>query len=148
MNASNSFEAGDLIAVFGGEIGKDGKAADRVSICVVIACGEEDMIVEDKYSKSYSRASHHKVPKNICHRLVMDPAFLSHNYTLVPKVGDLVLSYTRDTFRDEAPVQVSGILYKTTYAMGKPHKSTLLCGGEMKEVSADSLIVLQSKNKD
>ena len=147
MTANFSFETGDLIAVFGGEIGKDGKAADRVSICVVLACGEKDLIVEDRYTRSYSRTPHHKVPKNICHRLVMDPDLLSQNYTVVPKVGDLVLSYTRDTFRDEPPVEITGILYKTVYALGKPDKSTLLSEGEMKEVPYDSLIVLQTNNK-
>lgn len=147
MTANFYFETGDLIAVFGGEIGKDGKAADRVSICIVLACGEKDLIVEDKYTRSYSRSSHHKVPKNICHRLVMDPDLLSQNYTVVPKVGDLVLSYTRDTFRDEAPVETTGILYKTIYTLGKPDKSTLLSEGEMKEVPYDSLIVLQTNNK-
>jgi len=147
MNANYFFEAGDLIAVFGGEIGKDGKAADRVSICTVIACGEKDLIVEDKYTKSYSRTAYHKVPKNICHKLAMNPEFLSQNHILVPKVGDLVLSYTKDTFGDEQASQVTGILYKTTYILGKPHKSTLICGGEMKEVSHDSLIVLQSNKK-
>ena len=147
-NENYFFEPGDLIAVFGGEIGKDGKSADRVSICVVLACGEKDLIVEDKHSRSYSRSSpHHKVPKNICHRLIMDPDLLSQNYTAVPKVGDLVLSYTRDTFRDEPPVQLAGILYKTVYNLGRPDKSTLLSDGEMKEVSYDSLIVLQTNHK-
>ena len=142
------FTAGDLVAVFGGEIGKDGKSADTVSICVVIACGEKDLIVEDRQSRSYSRSFHHKVPKNICNRLVMDPDFLSQNYMLIPKVGDLVLSYTRDTVRDEPPVQITGILYKTNYVLGKADKSTIICDGEMKEVPHDSLIVLQSKIKN
>lgn len=147
-NEDYFFEPGDLIAVFGGEIGKDGKAADRISICVVLACGEKDLIVEDKQSRSYSRSSHHKVPKNICHRLAMDPDLLSQNYIAIPKVGDLVLSYTRDTFRDEPPVQTAGILYKTVYNLGKPDKSTLLSDGEMKEVPYDSLIVLQSNKNN
>ena len=47
----NIFEPGDLIAVFGGEIGKEGNYADRVSICRVIVCGQKDLIVEDDSGK-------------------------------------------------------------------------------------------------
>ena len=139
----NNFEPGDLVAVFGGEIGKEGKSANHVSICIVLVCGKQDLIVEDRYTRSYVKNSYHKVPQRICHKLSLDPDNLWETSTLSPSVGDLVLSYTRDSFREEEPEQITGILYKTTFKLGKPHKSTLICGDEMKEVSYDSLLVLQ-----
>jgi len=142
------FEPGDLIAVFGGEIGEEGNFADRVSICRVLICGDKDLIVEDNYGKSYSRPSHHLVSKNICHKLSMNAENLSLASPLNPRVGDLVLSYSRDSFRDDPPVEITGILYRVTYKLGKPHKATLIFGNEFKEVECSSLIVLQSNQKE
>jgi|TARA_R110001583_G_scaffold38874_18_gene125274 hypothetical protein len=144
----NIFEPGDLIAVFGGEIGKEGNYADRVSICRVIVCGQKDLIVEDDSGKSYSRNSHHLVSKNICYKLSMKPENLSKVMPLKPEIGDLVLSYTKDAFRDDPPVEITGILYKIVYKLGRPDKSTLICGTELKEVSHSSLIVLQKNQKE
>ena len=144
---SDTFEPGDLVAVFGGEIGREGNFANQVSICYVVASGKKDLIVEDRYSRSYSRSSPHKVPKSICSKLSLDPTKLCVENTLEPQVGDLVLSYSQDSIiRDSEPVQLTGILYKITYKLGKPHKSTLICGDEMKEVSHDTLLVLEKNS--
>ncbi len=143
MKKSILFESNDLIAVFGGEIGKEGSCVDRVSICRVLICGEKDLIVEDLKGSSYSRPSHHLVSKSICHKLFMDPEKLSESFPLNPQVGDLVLSYARDPFREDPPTEITGILYKITYKLGKPNKCTLIFGNEFKEVLYSSLIVLQ-----
>lgn len=149
IKEKNKFEPGDLVAVFGGEIGKEGSHADTVSICRVLVSGFLDLIVEDSYSSSYSRPSHHVVSKNICHKLSMSPQSLQSNSPLSAKLGDLVLSFSRDSFKDTPPVEKTGILYKITYKLGRPHRCTLLCGNEMEEVSYDSLIVLQrNENTD
>lgn len=137
------FETNDLIAVFGGEVGKEGQHADRVSICRVLICGEKDLIVEDLKGSSFSRPSHHLVSKSICCKLFMDPSKLSDCTPINPQIGDLVLSYTRDAFREEPPVEITGILYKIAYKLGKPNKCTLIFGNEFKEVLYNSLIVLQ-----
>ena len=137
------FEPEDLVAVFGGEMGKEGNYADRVSICRVLVVGGEDLIVEENYGSSYSRPSHHVVSKRICYKLFMDPNKLSKSAPLQPEIGDLVLSYSKDSFRDDPPTKITGILYKIVYKLGKPDKSTLICGTEMKEVPHATLMVLQ-----
>ena len=148
MKKTDSFNTGDLVAVFGGEIGKEGKHADSVSICKVLVCGENDLIVEDSSGKSYSRPNHHTVSKAICQKLFMNADILSSSATKDPEIGDLVVSYFRESFKEEPAEQTTGILYKTTYKLGRPHKSTLICGTEMKEVYHASLIVLQSNKKE
>ena len=129
----SQFAIGDLIAVFGGEIGKEGKNAEDISICKVSVVGEKDLIVESN-SHRFIRSAHCTVPKNICCKLFMNP-------------DDLVLSFTRDSYKDENPEQITGILYKITYQLGKPYKCSILCGSEMKEVQYSNLMVLQSKIK-
>ena len=37
---------GDLVAVFGGEFGKDSHLADTVTLCKVHLVGQEDLVVE------------------------------------------------------------------------------------------------------
>ena len=142
----SQFAVGDLIAVFGGEIGKEGKNAEDISICKVSAVGERDLIVESN-SHRFVRNAHYTVPKNICCKLFMNPDLLITENILKPNIGDLVLSFIRDSYKDENPEQITGILYKITYQLGKPHKCSILCGSEMKEVQYSNLMVLQSKIK-
>ena len=141
------FSTGDLVAVFGGEIGKEGKSADEIEICKVVIVGEKDLIVESA-AQRFIRSHHFVVPQSICSKLKIDPDTLSQDKTLEPKIGDLVMSYFKDSYKDEDPEQITGILYKINYRFGKPNKCSLLLGSELKEVSYDSLLVLQSKNKD
>ena len=142
----SQFIVGDLVAVFGGEIGKEGKSAEDISICKVSVVGEKDLIVESS-SHRFIRNTHYTVPKNICCKLFMNPDLLATEGILKPNIGDLVLSFTRDSYKDENPEQITGILYKITYQLGKPHKCSILSGSEMKEVQYNNLLVLQSKIK-
>ena len=145
MKKTARFVAGDLIAVFGAESGKEGKKADSVSLCKVVSVGEKDIIVEEKDVPSYSsRKPYYIVPKSICHKLAIDPDTVTSASLLIPKIGDLVLSYIKEAFKNEDPVEITGILYKITYKLGKPLTATLLMGNtEMKEVPFSSLMVLQ-----
>ena len=143
MNEEINFEPNDLVAVFGGEVGKEGNFANKVSICKVVVVGENDLIVEDSYISSYSRPSHYVVSKNICHKLYMPPENLSKIKPIEPQVGDLVLSYIKEPFKDNPPVEKTGIVYKISYKMGKPSMSTIICGTELIEVDYASLLVLQ-----
>jgi len=140
-----TFKIGDLVAVFGGEIGKEGKHADDATICRVLACGERDLVVEE-VDKRFRRIPHHTVPQSICHNLTLNPSQLETDRPLFPQPGDLVLSYSKDAYKSEEPTQLTGILYKTTYQLGNPHTCTLICDGEMKEVTFKSLLVLQRKS--
>lgn len=147
----DDFKSSDLVAVFGGEVGKEGEIADVVSICKVITVGEQDLIVEEVLKTTFSRSLTHTVPKSLCRKLTIDPSRLSQDQVLVPSPGDLVFSYTKESYgsrgSNEKAEEITGILYKTTYRLGKPHKCTLICGKEMKEVTFDSLLVLQSNTK-
>tara|TARA_A100001011_G_C13936175_1_gene685224 strand:- start:49 stop:495 length:447 start_codon:yes stop_codon:yes gene_type:complete len=137
----------DLIAVFGAESGKDGKSLELVSICRVLAVGELDLVIEETARSSYSsRNPCYIVSQDICCKLSMDPEVVISSKTLVPEIGDLVLSYTRDSYKTDDPTEITGILYKIAYKFGNPTTASLLIGTKMKEVLYASLVVLQ-KNK-
>ncbi len=143
----DSFEIDDLIAVFGGEIGKEGKSADQVTICRVLVVGELDLLVEES-SARYSRMSTYIVPQRLSTKLSLNPDYLESESALEPQIGDLVLSYSRDSFKNKKAVKITGILFKMTYKLGQTYTSTLITGDEMKEVPANGLIVLQRKVQD
>ena len=147
MNQEIIYEIDDLVAVFGGEIGEEGKKADSVTICRVLVTGEEDLIVEDNFKNSYSRTSHYVVPKSICKKLSLDAEKLSSAKNKKPQIGDLVISYSQEPFGDKPPLKITGILYKIIYKLGKPKKSLIISGAELEEVEYSSLMVLQSNKK-
>ena len=134
------FCEGDLVAVFGGIVGKDDQSADSVVLCNVFFVGMVDLIVEDRDAR-YGQ-THHCVPKAICTNLSLDPSELTSNHTLEPEIGDLVLSYARG-YASQDPAMTTGVLYSMTYRLGKPEKCTLLCGTDMIEVKHSDLIVLE-----
>ena len=140
------FEKDDLVAVFGGEVGEDEEFADKINICRVLVVGDQDLIVEESSTSSFSRPGYHIVPKGICHKLKLENKKLSELKQLKPEVGDLVLSFMRDSYKDDPAVEFTGIVYKIFYKFGKPSKCTLICGKEFKEAWYESLIVLQ-RNK-
>ena len=80
-----SYTEGDLVAVFGGEIGKDTNTADSVTLCKILIVGQKDLLVE--YATSYS-STYHTVPKSICFKLFLDPKTLESSKILKPQVGD------------------------------------------------------------
>ncbi|MAF26224.1 hypothetical protein CL634_11735 [bacterium] len=145
MKNQHEFGLDDLIAVFGGSIAQDGKKAQQVLICKVIAIGEQDLFVFETNKKLFGR-SIFKVPQSICVKLFIDPDRVIHDRILEPRLGDLVLSLTWDKYKEDAPEQTTGILYKIFYKRGKAEKCSLLRNNEFEEVLFDNLIVLQKKS--
>ena len=78
----------------------------------------------------------------------MNPVNLTSKKILNPQIGDLVLSYAKENFKNDPPIQITGILYKISYKLGNPCTYTLISGEEMKDVSANSVVVLQRKSQD
>lgn len=150
MSGVNSkFESGDIIAVFGGSISKEEKLADNISICTVLVCGQEDLIVRENKPAVYSSGdSVFKVSKGLCLKLHLDPNLLEEKSLLSPKIGDLVISYEKETFTRKEAIKKTGILYKIIYKYGKPYKGSLICGSKMVEVYYEDLMVLQSTLED
>jgi len=135
----HEFTEDDIIAVFGGEQGKDSHIADAISICKVLVVGQNDLIVTEVPIRFFS--THHTVPKSICLKLSLAPSIVTSSTVMVPMVGDLVVSF--DTGKASKPSErTSGILYKIIYRLGKAEKYVLLCGTEMVTVGWNDLIVL------
>lgn len=132
------FDEGNLVAIFGGELGKDSQAANDVTLCNVLIVGQNDLAVECQASYS---TTYHVVPKDICSKMYLDPKTLSSARALTPQIGDLVISFSRNITASEL-VKTSGILYKIIYKLGQPDKCDLLCGTEMVTVSWKNLIVI------
>ena len=138
-SARAEFCEGDLVAVFGGVVGKDDQAADSVVLCNVLIVGMDDLIVEDREAR-YGQ-THHRVPKSICTKLELDPSELTSRKSIEPEIGDLVLSYSRG-YGSDKPAMTTGVLYSVSYRLGKPETCTLLCGTDMVEVKHADLLVL------
>ena len=149
MTSKNDFTVGDLVAVFGGDIGKDGKSANIVSLCNVVAVGMKDLIVEEKNPASYANTkSLYTVSQKICTKLFLEPNVLRSGEVTKPELGDLVTSYVRERYKDKDDRNITGILYKISYRLGKPDTATLMCGKEMCDVPFNSLMVLHTNLKD
>ncbi len=143
------FETNDIVAVFGGSISKDEKSANQISICKVLICGQKDLIVQECRSSSFSGGEYtFKVSKNLCHKLFLDPVVLEKSDILLPEIGDLVMSYEKETYAKKEPVKKTGILYKIIYKYGKPYKGSIICGSKMVEVQYEDLIVIQSNKEE
>ena len=140
---TDEFTEGDLVAVFGGEIGKESHVADRVTLCKVLIVGQDDLAVE---CNLHYTSTYHTVPKSICTKMYLDPQILSSSSTLTPRVGDLVVAFSRGAIASEI-TKTSGILYKISYKLGNPDKCELLCGTDLVTVNWDSLIVLHRSSK-
>ena len=138
----NSFKAGDLVAVFGGQISKEEKTVDTVTVCRVIFCGLEDLVVENLKGFLYSSA-YYAVPKKACQKLYLNSKNLFDSTILKPQIGDLVLSYSKVRMKEEESETITGIIYKIDYKMAVPYKCILICGNEMKEVLYRDLLVLE-----
>ena len=138
----DDFVEGDLVAVYGGEISKESKSADKVSLCRVMIVGQDDLAVvhEMSYTSTY-----HTVPKSICNKMHLDPTILASAKTLKPQIGDLVVAFTRGLIGGDT-TKTSGILYTITYKLGRPDSCELLSGTEMVTVSWDNLIVLRRES--
>ena len=132
------FAEGDLVAVFGGEMGKDAQAANKVVLCNVLIVGQSDLAVE--YQALYT-TTYHVVPKDICSKMFLDPETLCSANTLTPQIGDLVIAFSRD-IATSGVEKTSGVLYKIKYKLGAPDKCDLLCGTDMITVEWKNLIVI------
>lgn len=131
------YNEGDLIAVFGGKSDRDSCIADAVSFCKVMIVGQDDLVVQNTlhYATNY-----HVVPKSVCLKLYLRPEILSSAETLVPKIGDLVASFSRVS---DGVDKKTGILCKVLYRLGRPDRCELLCGTETVAVNWSSIIVLR-----
>jgi len=134
------YKDGDLVAVFGGNVDGGSSMADLASFCKVLVIGQDDLVVE---TTSYYATSLHVVPKSICSKMYLDPDILSSVETIVPKIGDLVVSFSRSAGGSGIDKK-NGILCKITYRLGRPSTCELLSGTETISVNWDSLIVIRS----
>ncbi len=140
--SANIFEAGNLVAVFGGSIDHDGNKKQQVSVCRIIAVGDKDLLVEESKSRAYFPQPF-KIPQSLCISLSLKFKNIFEDRILEPQLGDLVLSFSKERYGEEKITEITGILYEITYRTGIPVSCKLLCDGDFKEVQFDTLLVLQ-----
>ncbi len=141
--AKKSFKEGDLVAVVGGSVSKDKKIEKSAMIGKVVAVGLQDMFIESTSAYPYST---HKVSKNLCQKITTEDKDLSNaSKNLVPKLGDLVLSYRKSGHGSTDVPIITGVLYKITYALGKADMCTILEGTDFHHVKFNSLLLLQKE---
>ena len=135
---------GDIVAVVGGTIEKEGEFEKTAEIATVVEPGLHEVFVEIKQSYSTYVI---KVPKKACQKIdVSKKRLAGPDLESEPEVGDLVLSYKNSsTFSRESPDKISGVLYKVTYKFGKKDTCIIMSGTDFHEVKFSSLIVLQKE---
>ena len=142
--AKEKLSVGDLVAVVGGSVGKDKNQERSAMIAQVVAVGFSDIFVET--FNSYPKHTY-KVAKVLCQKIMVAPDDLKESSkTLTPEVGDLVVSYKRAGYNDPASSQMTGVLYKINYHMGRRDMCTIMVGTEFHDVKFSSLIVLQKES--
>lgn len=142
-NKDEDFCVGDLVAVVGGDVGKDLDRKRSAMIAEVAVVGLQDIFVE--IANSYPRSTF-KVSKSICQKVTVNPPDLSKSSkTLIPEVGDLVISYKKSGYGSPESTSVTGVLYKINYHMGNRDMCTIMVGTDFHEVKFTSLIVLQKE---
>lgn len=138
-----NFKKGDLIAVLGGTIEKSRKKAGSAVIGFVLINGLNDVLVE---VAGVTTSMVHIVPKELCQKLSLEPSLLKASKVSVPEIGDLVVSYEKKPYSNDPPKEISGVLYKISYKLGLPDACVLMCGTEMIEVKASTVMLLQKEN--
>ena len=137
------FQTGDLIAIIGGSVGKDGKFADTASIANVLQVGKSDLMVSLLESQAFgAKPRILTVPKGLCQKLKISPEKLEKEKILTPQVGDLVLSFTRSSYGQEEDKKITGVIYSIKHSLGKPSSAVLMSGTDFVEVKFSSLLVL------
>jgi len=135
---TDAIEKGVIVAIIGGTVDRSGKFSPSVQVCKVIECGSSDLLVCDFPRKSFSRVF--KVPKSICVPISISKDTVLSSKVLLPKIGDLVLSFG-SRFSEEKDT-VTGILFSITYSEGRPHKCKVLSGEAFIDSLYDELIVI------
>ena len=85
--------------------------------------------------------------KSICQKITVNPKDLNKSAkTLIPEVGDLVVSYKKAGYGGPNPTLMTGVLYKVNYHMGRRDMCTIMVGTDFHDVKFNSLIVLQKES--
>ena len=143
MQSNTQFEELKIVAVMGGTLDNAGNFAERVSLCRIVAVGEDDLLLES-LAATY-RDEIYKAPKSLCVMVSIPPETLKSSSILDPEMGDLVISYEKKKWSDKAPTKLIGILCEMSYVAGTPSTCKILSNGEFESVGYESLMVLQKR---
>ena len=144
MSFSNTFEEGKIVAVMGGSIDNAGNFSESVDLCVIIAVGEDDLLV--RHLRGHFTASEvTRVSKELCIVASVPKEKLLQAQVTKPMLGDLVISYEKKKWSDKTFTKQIGIICEISYSTGNPKEAKILCEGELVMVGFDNLMVLQRK---
>ena len=138
------YMAGDLVAVVGGSNGKDGEKLNHLTLCEVLEIGFSDLVVKEHSVTKFKFSTTHIVPKDICIPIKISKS-INDCRVLLPKVGDLVLSYREKSINSDNLEKKTGIVYEILYRNGSPSDCIVLSGEEMLKFRYKDLMVLHPK---
>ena len=144
MSHTDLFEEGKFVAVMGGSIDNAGNFSESVDMCVIVAVGEDDLLVRP--TRGHFRDDEiSKVSKELCVIVSIPKEKLLQSEALRPRLGDLVLSYEKKKWSDKSFTRMVGILCEISFAAGNRKSAKILCNGEFATVGFDGLMVLQRR---
>ena len=137
----NDFKKSDIVIVLGATKTKKGITKIHRMLAKIIHVGRYDLFVESVTNSSYGYAnSAFRASKKSC-VIVRDDDAEPSGHIIEPKIGDLVLSYTKGV-TNKAEVR-TGILTDIIDKPGSSKQAKILKGAKSEIVMFSSLIILE-----
>ena len=134
----HDFEEGDVVVVVGDSIDNNGHVDRRLLLADVLAVGKEELYLssrkDDIVFKRNRRQCYKVELREPSSKIVQPP---------LPKLGDLVLSYTGSRYTEKK--RLVGILIEIVDSPPSSLKARVLQGEKTETVPFSSLIVLEEK---
>ncbi len=134
-----SFSIGDLVAVSGMKETREGYKFGQATLSEVLVVGKYDLFLINIKEKGYSYPTIFRASKEMCVRIsgIKDR---SHVQIVLPKIGDLVISYTKRKTNAE---QIIGVLEEIDHTPSKPKMGKVRSGTQIHTIFYDDLIVAE-----
>lgn len=135
---TSDFEEGDIVVVVGDSVDNSGHVDRHLLLANVLAVGKEELYLSSRRDDIVFKRNRRQ-----CYRVVLAQPASRIVQSPLPKLGDLVLSYTGSRYTEKK--RLVGILIEIVDSPPSLLKARVLQGEKTETVPLSSLIVLEEK---
>ena len=135
---TSDFEEGDIVVVVGDSVDNSGHVDRHLLLANVLAVGKEELYLSSRRDDIVFKRNRRQ-----CYRVVLAQPASRIIQSPLPKLGDLVLSYTGSRYTEKK--RLVGILIEIVDSPPSSLKARVLQGEKTETVPFSSLIVLEEK---
>ena len=135
---TSDFEEGDIVVVVGDSVDNSGHVDRHLLLANVLAVGKEELYLSSRRDDIVFKRNRRQ-----CYRVVLAQPASRIVQSPLPKLGDLVLSYTGSRYTEKK--RLVGILIEIVDSPPSSLKARVLQGEKTETVPLSSLIVLEEK---